>query len=134
MGAPMAATLTWQGDQRFSASSGGHALTLDGDSGAGPSPVQALALSITGCMAMDVVAILGKGRHAVRALDAKFVGDRAELPPRRFITIRMTFIVHGDVPADAVERAIQLSREKYCSVSNSLREDIEIVTGFEVRP
>ena len=129
---PTTITLAWQENYRFTAVAGDHTLTIDGDSKAGWSPVQGLAISIAGCMAMDVVDILRKGRHPVRALDARFEGDRAEDPPRRFVRIRLTFVVHGEVPGDAVERAIALSREKYCSVSNSLRPDIEFLTGCEV--
>jgi putative redox protein len=129
---PTEITLAWQGDLRFSAVAGNHTITIDGDSQAGWSPVQGLAISIAGCMAMDVVDILRKGRHPLRALDARFEGDRAEVPPRRFVRIRLTFIVHGEVPGDAVERAISLSREKYCSVSNSLRPDLEFITAYEV--
>ena len=129
---PTTITMAWQGDLRFSAVAGSHTVTIDGDSQAGWSPVQGLAISIAGCMAMDVVDILRKGRHPLRAVDARFEGDRAELPPRRFVRIRLTFVVQGDVPVDAIERAIALSREKYCSVSNSLRPDIEFITGYEV--
>jgi putative redox protein len=135
MGAqPMTASLTWRDDLHFSATVGTHTAVLDGDSQAGLSPVQALAISIAGCMAMDVVDILRKGRHPLRGLDVRFEGHRAENPPRRFVRVALTFVVHGDVPAEAVTRAIGLSRDKYCSVSNSLRQDIEFVTAFEVRP
>jgi putative redox protein len=130
----MIATLTWQGDLRFSTTVGSQTTVLDGDGQAGLSPVQALASSIAGCMAMDVVEIIRKGRHPLVGLDTRFDGDRAEAPPRRFVRIHLTFIVRGAVPAEAVARAIALSREKYCSVSNSLRQDIEFVTSFEVTP
>jgi putative redox protein len=130
----MTATLTWQDDLRFSAAVGTHTAVLDGDGAAGLSPVQALGVSIAGCMAMDVVDIIRKGRHPLIALEARFDGDRATAPPRRFIRIHLTFIVRGAVPPDAVARAIALSRDKYCSVSHSLRQDIEFVTTFEVQP
>ena len=130
----MAASLTWAGDLTFTASSGRHRLTLDGHSSAGPSPVETLAFSIAGCMAMDVVAILRKGRHPVGGLDVSFDGERAQTPPHRFTTVRLTFVVHGDVPGEAVRRAIALSHEKYCSVSHCLRGDIAFATDYEVRP
>jgi putative redox protein len=131
---PLDASLTWTGDLTFSASSGTQQLTLDGHSTAGTSPVQALAFAISGCMAMDVVEILRKGRHDVRSLDVSFRGERAQDPPHRFTSVTLTFIVGGNVPGEAVRRAIALSHEKYCSVSNSLRGDISFVTEFEVRP
>ena len=109
-------------------------MTLDGDSAAGPSPVQTLAFSIAGCMAMDVVEILRKGHHAIGGLDVGFRGERSQTPPHRFISVLLVFTVHGDVPGDAVKRAIALSHEKYCSVSNSLRGDITFTTEYEVKP
>ena len=130
----MGSTLTWQGDLRFAASTSTSSMVLDGNGAAGPSPVQALAFSIAGCMAMDVVEIVRKGRHTVSAMEAHFEGLRAQEYPRRFVSIRLRFVLHGDVPAQAVERAIALSREKYCSVSNSLREDMEFITSYEVVP
>ena len=130
----MTATLTWQHELQFSAVVGSQHTTLDSDGAAGLSPVQALALAIGGCMAMDVVDILRKGRHPLSGLETRFEGERAAAPPRRFVRVQLTFIVRGAVPADAVARAIALSHEKYCSVSNSLREDIEFVTRFEVVP
>jgi putative redox protein len=129
----MAATLNWNGDLKFTATSGEQTMTLDGNSAAGPSPVQTLAFSIAGCMAMDVVEILRKGRHDVRGLDVVFNGDRAQSPPHRFTSVTLTFTVHGDIPGEAVGRAIALSHEKYCSVSNSLRGDITFSTEYEVR-
>ena len=128
----MAASLTWAGDLTFTAASGSQRMTLDGDGTAGPSPVQALAFAIAGCMAMDVIDILVKGRHSVRAMEVAFHGERAQTPPRRFTTVNLTFIVHGDATSDNVRRAISLSHEKYCSVSNSLRGDIAFTTEFEV--
>ena len=131
---PLAATLTWQGDLRFEASSGKNSLVLDGNSTVGASPMQTLAFSIAGCMAMDIVDIVRKGRHPLRGLEAQFNGARAESHPHRFVAVQLNFVIHGDVPQQAVERAIALSREKYCSVYASLRPDIELVTSFEVRP
>ena len=131
---PLAASLTWAGNLTFKASSGDQHLTLDGDSAAGPSPMQALAFAIAGCMAMDIVEILRKGRHPVTALDVAFSGERAQEPPHRFTAVTLTFVIKGDVPPDAVRRAIALSHEKYCSVSNSIRGDIRFATEFEVQP
>jgi putative redox protein len=130
---PLAASLTWNGELTFTASSRAQRLTLDGHSTAGPSPMQTLAFAIAGCMAMDVIDILRKGRHPVTALDVAFNGDRATEPPYRFTSVTLTFVVTGDVPSEAVRRAIALSHEKYCSVSNSLRGDITFLTEFEVR-
>jgi putative redox protein len=130
----MTASLAWAGELTFTASSGSQRMTLDGNSAAGPSPMQVLAFGIAGCMSMDIVEILRKGRHAVHAMDVQFKGERAAEPPHRFTTVHLTFVVKGEVPSDAVRRAIALSHEKYCSVSNSLRGDITFTTEFEVQP
>ena len=124
--------LRWTGDLRFEAHSGETRMTLDGDSVAGPSPVQALAMGLAACMGIDVALILQKGRLPLKALRAHLVGERAIDQPRRFLRIKLTFAVTGDVPPDKVERAIALSRERYCSVWHSLRQDIELETSFEI--
>lgn len=129
---PVPASLVWEGDLRFRASSSAIETMLDGNSAAGPSPVQALAFALAGCMAIDVVDILRKGRHAIEALTVKLVGRRADDNPRRFLEIALHFDIRGNPPAPAVERAIQLSRDRYCSVWHSMRQDIELTTTFAV--
>src|SRR5262249_50256119 len=124
--------LIWEHDLVFAGKSGEARMTLDSASGAGPSPMQALAFALTACMAMDVVHILKKGRHDLRGVRADLVGNRAETEPRRFTQIELRFTVTGSVPADQVERAIQLSKDRYCSVWHSLREDIRLSTSFVV--
>jgi len=121
---PVTLDLTWDTDLRFSGSSAGIPFVLDSASKAGLSPMQALAAGLAGCMAMDVVHILKKGRHELGGLKMHLVGRRADEPPRRFVAIDLAFEVAGPVPVDQVERAIQLSREKYCSVWASMRPDI----------
>ncbi len=127
------AELVWAGELKFGATSGETAIVLDGDHAAGPSPMQALGEALAGCMATDVVLILTKGRHGLRALRVSFAGERAPSPPKRFTRVLMTFHVTGDVPAAAVERAIALSRETYCSVFHTLRPDLEVTTSFEIQ-
>ncbi len=107
-------------------------MVLDSDGQAGPSPVQALAFALAGCMSIDVVHILTKGRLPLRALRAHLEAERRPQDPKRLVGIRLHFVVAGDVPADKVERAIALSREKYCSVWHSLRQDIAFRTSFAV--
>ena len=130
---PIIATLTWQGDLRFTARTGATEITLDSESTAGPSPPQAVAMALAGCMAIDVADIVMKGRHAMTALEAAIEGARADDPPRRFLSFALHFTITGAVPAAAVARAIQLSRDKYCSVWHSLRQDITFDTTFEIR-
>ena len=118
------AELTWLGDLRFDAASGTHHLVIDSNSERGASPMQTLAISLAACMAIDLVDILAKGRYELRSLRAEFSGLRAAEPPKRFEEIALHFTLDTDAPAHAVERAIALSREKYCSVWNSMRQDI----------
>lgn len=130
---PVPASLVWEGDLRFRASSGHAEMLLDGNSTAGPSPVQALAFSLAGCMAMDVVEFLRKGRHPLTTCNVKLVGLRADSHPHRLLSIQLHFEVRGNIPAAAMERAIELSRDKYCSVWHSMRQDIEFTTAFDVQ-
>ena len=96
--------------------------------------MQALVLALAGCMASDVVHILVKGRLPLRGLRAQLEARRAEEEPRRVTAVSLHFAIEGDVPPDKVQRAIDLSREKYCSVWHSLRPDIDFRTSFEVAP
>jgi putative redox protein len=129
---PIAAELIWSGDLRFGATSGVTAIVTDGDSTAGPSPVQLLAIALAGCISADVVDIIRKGRHPLTAFRSTITGTRAPQPPRRLLTAHLFFHVHGDVARAVVERAIALSRDKYCSVWHSLRQDIELTIDFEI--
>jgi putative redox protein len=124
--------LEWEAGLRFRGRAGETALVIDSDGRAGPSPVQALALALAGCMSVDVVHILERGRLPLRGLGARLTAERASEDPRRLVRASLRFTVTGDVPPDKVERAIALSREKYCSVWHSLRQDIEFTTSFEV--
>ena len=83
-------------------------------------------------MAADVAYILTKGRTTFRALRAQITAERAQDNPHRVLGVALRFTVEGDVPRDAVARAIALSHEKYCSVWHSLRTDIALTTVFEV--
>jgi putative redox protein len=130
--APLVLDLDWDGDLRFRGSAGEISLVLDSESQAGPSPVQALAFALAGCMAMDLVHILAKGRLDVKGVHARLVGERALENPKRLVSVRLHFVVKGDVPAEKVERALSLSRETYCSVWHSLRQDIDFRTSYAV--
>ena len=126
--------LAWQGGLRFEAQVGGQTLVLDSQRQAGVSPPQALAASLAGCMAIDVVDILQKGRFDLQGLEAQLASERRAEPPRYVTRVSLHFVVRGDVPADRVERAIALSRERYCTVWHSLRQDIDFQTSFAIEP
>ena len=127
---PVELDLVWESDLRFKGTAGAVSLALDGDGAFAPSPVQALAFALAGCMAADLVHILRKGRHEVGSLQAHLRGERAESEPRRFVRIDLRFVVGGDAPDDRIERALALSRETYCSVWHSLRPDIAFTVAF----
>jgi putative redox protein len=127
-------SLAWTGALTFTGEAhDGRQVITDGDSHTGLSPVELLAVSIASCMAMDVVHVLTKSRLPLAALRVGFTGDRAETHPRRFVRIRLAFAIEGDIPQGQLDRALQLSKEKYCSVWNTLQQDIalEITTRIE---
>lgn len=122
---PTRISLTWEGDLRFSSGADEPALVLDSEAKAGPSPMQTLGYAVLACMGMDIVHVIRKGRHPLEGLRGSLVGTRAPGDPRRFTHIEMTFTITGNVPREASERAVQLSRDTYCSVFNSMAPDIE---------
>jgi putative redox protein len=125
--------LEWQGGLRFAGRAGDVELTMDSPPGPGaPSPVQTLAFALAGCMAMDVAVVLAKSRLPVSSLRAHLDAERAPSEPRRLVSASLHFTVKGDVPPERMDRALALSREKYCSVWNSLRPDIELRTSYTI--
>jgi putative redox protein len=125
--AAMNVTLRWTGEAlRFEGGGAGSWVSIDGGAETGPSPMQAVLLGFAGCMAADVIEILGKMRVPLVGLSVKVEGERAPEPPRRFTAIRLVYEVEGVPPEgeDKLARAIELSKEKYCSVLHSLRPDI----------
>jgi putative redox protein len=131
---PTKISLVWEHDLVFGGRSGDVQVTLDSASVVGPSPVQALAFALAACMAMDVVHVIVKGRHDLRGLRVDLSGERADTNPHRFIAIALTYTISGDVPAATIDRAIELSREKYCSVWHSMRQDIPLTVNYTITP
>lgn len=126
------AALEWDGELQFTGRVGKHDVGLDGSASTAPTPVQLLALSVAGCMAIDILHILTRGRHAVTSLKSSFSGERSADDPKRFTRIRLDFELSGQMQPEHVERAIDLSRQKYCSVWASLRPDIQLITSFTI--
>lgn len=118
------AALTWNGGLRFEARAGEFAVPMDSTGDAGNSPTVLLLEAVAGCMAIDVVDILNKGRQELRAMRIQISGDRMPDPPRYFTDIHMTFDIEGKVADAKAERAVQLSMDKYCSVFHTLRPDL----------
>lgn len=130
---PAMVDLEWTSGLTFTARAGPRDWVLDGRGEAGPSPVTALASALAGCMAIDVVHILTRGRFDVRSLSARLTGHRADSDPRRLTAVELHFVIATSAPAEKVDRAIALSRERYCSVWHSLRQDIEFSTSVALR-
>jgi len=124
------AEVRWTGrDLLFEGRTGDAApILLDSESTEGPSPTEALLMSIGSCMAIDIRVILEKSRVPVEELVVEMSGDRAPDPPKRFTRITMDVRVKGPTEGDLpkVARAAQLSQDKYCSVFHTLRSDIEV--------
>jgi putative redox protein len=121
----------------------GHVLTMDGASDAvkpengganlAPRPMETVLAGTGGCTAYDVVLILKRGRHNIKGCSVKLTTERAQTDPKVFTRIHMQFTVTGKgIPAAAVERAIAMSHEKYCSASIMLGKTAAITTGFDL--
>ena len=146
----MECTVSWTGNSGtrsgmgFIAETGsGHVVAMDGAPDAAkpenggqnlaPRPMELLLAGTGGCTAYDVVLILKRGRHNVQGCSVKIVSERATEDPKVFTHIKMHFTVTGQgVPASAVERAIAMSHDKYCSASIMLGKTAEITTSFEL--
>jgi putative redox protein len=127
MGPTVDLELTWERDLVFRGRTGALETVLDGNGREAVSPVQTLAFALASCMASDLVLILTRGRQPLEGLTVRLHAQRAAEDPRRLLRVELRFEVQGAVPADKIQRAIDLSREKYCSVWHSLRPDIELV-------
>ena len=129
----MKASLKWLGEVSFEATSGsGHRIVLDGapehgGRNAGIRPMEAMLIGMGACSAFDVVSILKKARQAVSDCVVELEADRAAEPPKVFTQVRMRFVVTGkNLRPAAVERAVTLSAEKYCSATAMLRPTVDI--------
>ncbi|HSW16649.1 MAG TPA: OsmC family protein [Ramlibacter sp.] len=146
----MECTVSWTGTtgarsgMGFLAETGsGHVLMMDGapdsakpENGGqnlAPRPMETVLAGAGGCSAYDVVLILKRGRHDVQGCSVQLSADRADTDPKVFTKVRMHFKVTGKgVPPAAVERAVAMSHEKYCSATAMIGKTAEITTSFEV--
>lgn len=137
----MECTVRWMGKEGMSCvaeTGSGHLVTMDGSPEAGgrnlaPRPMEMLLLGAGGCTAFDVVLILKRGRHGVSGCDVRLTAERAADDPKVFTRIEMHYTVRGrDLKRAAVERAVALSHEKYCSASAMLAHTAAITWTLEV--
>jgi putative redox protein len=137
----MQATVRWAGPDGMSflaETESGHLVAMDGAADGGgrnlaPRPMEMVLLGAGGCTAYDVVLILKRGRHDVTGCEVRLEAERATKDPRVFTRISLHFVVRGrGLPKEAVERAVQLSHDRYCSATAMLGRTAEIVTRVEV--
>ena len=126
--------VTWNGELRFTGTSAkGHETVLDGNTQAGPSPVETLLEALGACAAIDVVLILEKSRTPAQKLEVTLTGNRHEPEPRYFTDAVMRFDIWGaGIRPETLARAINLSVTKYCSVYHSLRADLKVQPAFRL--
>lgn len=130
----MIASSAWKGESKFEASSeSGHRVMFDtGPAHAeGPSPMEAVLMALCGCTSVDVVSILKKKREPVASLIVSATAEQAAEAPRVFTRIHLVYRVGGAVSAKAMEDAVLLSKEKYCSVSKMLERSATIEYSIE---
>ena len=126
------ASATWVEKQRFNAiSDSGHEIVVDGNKEAGNSPMELVLIGLCGCTGYDVVSILQKKREPFTSLEVRAEAERAADPPSVYTSIKLIYRVGGKPSRKAVEDAVRLSKEKYCSVSAMLDKTAKITAEIE---
>lgn len=126
----MDTSIKWNGKMSFSGNTpSGHEVKMDaseevGGENTGARPTELLLHAVAGCTGIDIISILQKMRLNPSAFEMDLTGTRAEDHPKRFTAIKIHYKLEGDLPEEKVIRAIQLSKDKYCSVSQSLNAEI----------
>jgi putative redox protein len=133
-------TTAWTGGRQFvHRSATGHALVTDtpvdsGGANSAPTPMELVIMALAGCTGVDVVSILEGMRQPVRALEITAEYERADDHPRVFTRIELRYRLHGDLDPARVDRAVALSKDKYCSVSAMLGGTVQIMHTVEILP
>ncbi len=129
----METKVSWKGKLAFQGQTeAGHQILMDvkpdaGGEGKGPSPMELVLVALAGCTAMDIVVIMRKKRVDLHSLNIKVDGERAYAHPKYFTKINVTYNFEGkDLREEDIKQAVELSRDKYCSVSAMLKEKAEI--------
>ncbi len=122
------------GRQFVARTGGGHSFLMDDKDGAsGPKPIEVVAAALAGCTAFDVITILRKKRQEVTGYEVFVEADQAQQAPMVFTEVRIQHVITGhDIDAAAVEDAIRLSEEKYCSVGNMVNKTAQFKTSYEI--
>ncbi|QOY35033.1 OsmC family protein [Anaerobacillus isosaccharinicus] len=136
----MKTTIAWAGKMGFTSTTpSGHQLAMDaseevGGENSGPRPTELLLNAVAGCTGIDIISILAKMRLTPSTFKMDVEGTRAEDHPKKFTTLHIHYSFEGDLPEDKVVRAIELSKDKYCSVSHSLSCKIEVSYSINGTP
>lgn len=131
----MKAQVKWIDDELFiGTSESGHTIVLDANAGSlAPSPLESVLISLGGCSSVDVVSILQKARQNITGCSVEISATRVDTVPKLFSDIHLVFIIEGsDVSEKHVERAVNLSADKYCSVALMLNKSVNITHEFKV--
>src|SRR5499425_1973224 len=131
------ARVQWIGKQQFIAvGPSGHAVAMDSDreSNAAPGPMEFLLLALGACTATDIVIILEKKRQKLQRLEVICSGERAKDPPQVWTKLSLLYRLRGRLDESGVKQAIELSEEKYCSVSATLKKTAELTWRYEILP
>ena len=135
----MQTQVIWQGGMQCEgAAESGHTIVLDAAPAAGGAnrgfrPMELMAISLAGCTAMDVISILSKKRQEITSFEVKVDAPRAAELPHVFTTMEITYVLRGKgIDPAAVERAMQLSEEKYCPAQAMLRQAAPITLKYEI--
>jgi putative redox protein len=124
--------INWKEKMAFSGvTPTGHEFIMDaapevGGENSGPRPTELLLQAVAGCTGIDIISILHKMRLEPSSFHMDVKGERADEHPKRFTSIHIHYALEGELPEDKVVRAIQLSKDKYCSVSHSLNSEITV--------
>jgi len=130
--------INWANNMAFKANINGHELMLDleetaGGTNLGPKPKPLLLVALGGCTAMDVISILKKMRIEPEYFNIKVDGEVTEEHPKHFTKIKIIYEFRGkDLPLEKLQKAIDLSQERYCGVSETLRKSVEIITEIRI--
>jgi putative redox protein len=131
------ASIQWIGEEKFVATSpSGHAITVDSDrtSNKAPGPMELVLMALGACTGTDVVSILKKKRQKLESLEVICSGERASEPPTVWIKLEVLYRLRGVLDEAAVKRAIELSEQKYCSVSAMLQKTATLTWRHEILP
>jgi putative redox protein len=127
------ASAVWVNNHRFVAESdSSHAIVVDGDHATGNTPMELVLIGLCGCTGYDVASILQKKREPFTRLEVRAKAERAEQPPKVYTAIKLVYKIGGKVSRKAVEDAVRLSKEKYCSVSAMLEKTAKITAEIEI--